>query len=250
MSQVLFTPLSMNEAHCKTSFCVCQSLSGGGRAGRGSEWPGVWWPVASGPCQPGYACWTTASRQHVALTGHPKDGTWASQVVELIPHRRANRQYIAMSDDELWRFLDEQRLMTVAFATDSYPHLTPVWYVVAEHALFFRASSNKAKAKLADGALVSCSVEGGDAFTELRGAMIRGAAEHVSDPVMIERYHRLKAEKYAGLSSDYLDMPESWRVERAREQPVIIRITPHRMSSWDNRKLLAHQPEAHRPNPA
>jgi hypothetical protein len=153
-------------------------------------------------------------------------------------HRRSNRQYVAMTDDELWQFLAEQKVMLFSFVLgDGYPHLSPIWYVTMDHVIYFRATSNKVKATVTDGAKVCCAVEQGEKFTDLRGAIIWGRARVIRDQHLIERYNVLAREKYTGLSSADLSVPEEWARQREEDPYTFIAVAPERLSSWDNRKL-------------
>ena len=54
-------------------------------------------------------------------------------------HRRANRQYVRMTDDEVWKFLETRDRLFVAFTmTDGYPHVTPYWFCVIEGKIYLR----------------------------------------------------------------------------------------------------------------
>lgn len=156
----------------------------------------------------------------------------------MIEYRRANKQYVAMTEAEVWSFIDARKVMFIAFVgADGYPHLTPVWHVSDGARIWFRATSNKVKVKLADGAKVCCAFEDGVRFTELRGVVLWGRSSIVRDPAVLERYDALKARKFAGLSSQDLPMPAEWLRERSTETHTIVEVVPERISSWDNRKL-------------
>ncbi len=159
---------------------------------------------------------------------------------------RVHKSYVAMTRDEVWRFIDAQRTMFVAFGVDDdFPHLTPVWYVLADQKLYFRTSAGKMKARLADAGRVCCSIADGERFTELRGVMVRGRTRLVSEADLVERYRQLKAVKYAGLTSADLEVPDLWSRSRGAEAQAIIEIAPERISSWDNRKLASWREEVH-----
>ena len=159
---------------------------------------------------------------------------------------RVHKSYVAMTPEEVWRFIDGQRTMFIAFGTDDgFPHLTPVWYVLADEKLYFRTTTGKTKAKLADAGRVCCSIADGERFTELRGVMVRGRTRLVSEADLTEQYQRLKAVKYAGLTSADLEVPDLWSRARSAEAQTIIEITPERITSWDNRKLASWRQEVH-----
>jgi nitroimidazol reductase NimA-like FMN-containing flavoprotein (pyridoxamine 5'-phosphate oxidase superfamily) len=156
---------------------------------------------------------------------------------------RANRQYVAMTSDEVWQFINSQKVMYVAFASeDGYPHVTPVWHISIDRVVYFRATSNKVKAKLADNAKVCCALADGEGFTELRGVVIRGRARVLTDAALIQRCRDLIDAKYAGLRSRDLGVPDRWLAARDAESSSMIEVAPVRISSWDNSKLDAWEP--------
>lgn len=153
-------------------------------------------------------------------------------------HRRSNRQYVAMTDEEVWQFVAEQKVMLFSFVlANGYPHLSPIWYVTLDDVIYFRVTSNKVKATVADGAKVCCAVEEGEKYTDLRGAIIWGRATVVRDQHLVERYKLLAREKYSGVASADLSVPEEWARQREADPYTFIAIVPERISSWDNRKL-------------
>jgi general stress protein 26 len=156
----------------------------------------------------------------------------------MITYHRVNKQYVAMGEVQVWDFLETRRVLMTAFVReDGYPHLTPVWFVIADRKIYFRATSNKVKVKLAEGAKVCCAAEDGSGFDQLRGVVVWGRSRIVTELRLIERYNTLKSVKYAGASSTELDMPEAWARRRAIDPLTIIEIAPERISSWDNTKL-------------
>jgi nitroimidazol reductase NimA-like FMN-containing flavoprotein (pyridoxamine 5'-phosphate oxidase superfamily) len=162
-----------------------------------------------------------------------------------VPHVRVNRQYVAMTSAEVWRFVDSQKVMFVAFVDENeYPHVTPVWHVSIDGTLYFRATSTKVKAKLADHAKVCCTLADGERFTELRGVVIRGRAQVLTDDALIKRCGDLIDEKYVGLRSRDLNVPGRWLAARNAEASSMIEVTPERISSWDNSKLDSWNPDS------
>src|SRR5258708_37998880 len=84
---------------------------------------------------------------------------------KMISYRRINRQYVAMSEEEVWDYLEPKNTIYVAFVQDDgYPHLTPVWFVVMDRKLYFRGSSYKVKFRLARSAKVCCACDDGTKY--------------------------------------------------------------------------------------
>jgi nitroimidazol reductase NimA-like FMN-containing flavoprotein (pyridoxamine 5'-phosphate oxidase superfamily) len=162
-----------------------------------------------------------------------------------VPYVRVNRQYVAMTETEVWSFINSQKVMFAAFVDENeYPHVTPVWHVAIDGTVYFRATSNKVKAKLANGAKVCCTLADGERFTELRGVVIRGRARVVMDAALIKRCSDLINEKYVGLRSRDVGVPDRWLTARDAEITSMIEVTPERISSWDNSKLDSWNPDS------
>jgi nitroimidazol reductase NimA-like FMN-containing flavoprotein (pyridoxamine 5'-phosphate oxidase superfamily) len=163
-----------------------------------------------------------------------------------ITYKRVNRQYVAMTTDEVWSFIDSQKVMFVGY-TDSNgdPHVTPVWHIRIDGTVYFRATSNKVKAKLADNSPVCCTIADGERFTELRGVVIRGNSRLVRAAGLVERCSELLDEKYVGLRSRDLQVPERWMAARELDGSSMIEVTPWQISSWDNSKLDAWDDQPH-----
>jgi nitroimidazol reductase NimA-like FMN-containing flavoprotein (pyridoxamine 5'-phosphate oxidase superfamily) len=158
-------------------------------------------------------------------------------------YARVNRQYVAMTTEEVWDFVDSQKVMYAAFVDENeYPHVTPVWHVSIGELVYFRATSNKVKAKLADNAKVCCTLADGEGFTELRGVVIRGHSRVLDDPELIQRCNELMDAKYTGLRSRDLGVSGRWLAARDSESSTMIEVTPVKISSWDNSKLDSWEP--------
>ena len=143
-----------------------------------------------------------------------------------------------MSDEELERFLVEERTVTCAtVGPNGRPHLMPLWYVPKRHELtaWTFAKSQKAR-NLERDAHATLQIEAGEEYGELRGAMLEcdGALERD-----VERVARLGLElmrRYSGGASDE-DLEAGVRAQAPKR--VGMRFTPTRIVSWDHRKLGA-----------
>ena len=152
--------------------------------------------------------------------------------------RRANRQYVAMTDEEIWSFLESKDRLFVAFPMrDSYPHLTPVWFCIVDKRIYLRTQDYKVKAKLAEYGKVCCSIDDGTEYKELRGVTIWGRSRVVTEEDLIQTVSGTINAKYKRVQWKESEMPRRWVAERKREHRAFIEIIPTRISSWDNRKL-------------
>src|SRR5262249_31303283 len=78
---------------------------------------------------------------------------------------------------------------------------------------------------------VALMIEAGDAYGELRGMMIRGICEIIEDPgvVLSALTHRTEA-------ASSRRPPAAGAVASAPKR-VLLKVTPHKVTSWDHRKL-------------
>jgi PPOX class probable F420-dependent enzyme len=147
------------------------------------------------------------------------------------------RAAVRMSDDEVADFL--QRAMKVQVATinrDGSPHLTTLFYVVHEDRIAFwtYASSQKIK-NLERDPRITCLVEDGDDYFELRGVSISGRAELVTDPDLIREIGTAVADRMAG-GADLGDLGRDL-VERQVSKRYAVLVEPEKVASWDHRKM-------------
>jgi PPOX class probable F420-dependent enzyme len=157
--------------------------------------------------------------------------------VSLAPRMPTRRDEIRMSDEELERFLGEQR--TLACATvgpKGRPHLIPLWYVPGEGELrcWTFAKSQKAR-NLERDPRATVQVDAGEEYGELRGAMLECDVELERD---VERVATIGLElmrRYAtdGPAEDELEAG----VRAQAPKRVGMRFRPTRIVTWDHRKL-------------
>jgi PPOX class probable F420-dependent enzyme len=145
------------------------------------------------------------------------------------------RSQIVMSAGEVARFLQEQRVATLAtIGPSGRPHLVAMWYGLIDGVVWFetKAKSQKAVNLRRDGR-VTVMVEAGHTYDTLRGVSLEGRGTIVDDPDALwavgvsvwERYHGAYSEEARPM------------VEAMLHKRVAIRIDAERVRSWDHRKL-------------
>jgi nitroimidazol reductase NimA-like FMN-containing flavoprotein (pyridoxamine 5'-phosphate oxidase superfamily) len=153
-------------------------------------------------------------------------------------HRRANRQYVAMTDSEVWQFLDSREKIFVAFPMkDGFPHVSPVWFCVLDKKIYVRTHDYKVKTKLAKAGKSCCTADDGRTYRELRGVIIWGRCRLVTEHELIERVEKILNMRYEAQQWKASEMPKSWVEERKVENRAYVEIIPERISSWDNSKI-------------
>jgi PPOX class probable F420-dependent enzyme len=148
------------------------------------------------------------------------------------PAPRNRRQQIQLTPDEQEAFLRQHH--KAAFATidkDGFPHVVGMNYFVEDGA-FYMTSYGKAQkvVNARRNPKVGLMVETGDSYAELRGVMVRGHCE------IIEDVDAVKAAFAARGEGQVPRAPAPGAVASAPKR-VVLKIVPHRVTSWDHRKL-------------
>jgi nitroimidazol reductase NimA-like FMN-containing flavoprotein (pyridoxamine 5'-phosphate oxidase superfamily) len=156
----------------------------------------------------------------------------------LVIYHRANKQYVAMTKAEVWRFIESQSRVFLAFTMPGgYPHLTPIWFTVHRGNLYMRAQTYKVKVRLAAAGKACVAVDAGESYRELRGVVIWGRSSIVEEKSLISLLQGKFEKKYARLQWKAKEMPKSWVAERGKEARAFIELVPEKVASWDNRKV-------------
>ena len=147
----------------------------------------------------------------------------------------SRRDQIRMSDEEIRSFLQEQRTLQVATIDhDGWPHLISMWYVLINDQIVFwtYAKSQKAVNLRRDDRL-TCLVETGVRYDELRGVQIKGRAIIKDDRETVQRIGEAIFERNTG------PLNENTRLLVAAQaaKRVLVFVEPVEVVSWDHRKL-------------
>jgi PPOX class probable F420-dependent enzyme len=140
-----------------------------------------------------------------------------------------------MTDAEVAEFLAAERTLQVAsIRPDGTPHLVPMWFEVLDGriAMWTYAKSQKGRNLRRDPRL-TCLVEAGETYGELRGVSIAGRAELHDDYDTVFAVGEALYRRYQG------DMTHETRkgVEAEARKRIAIFVDPLRTASWDHRKL-------------
>jgi PPOX class probable F420-dependent enzyme len=148
---------------------------------------------------------------------------------------RHQRARIWMSDAAIAEFLDESSAMSMASLNgDGTIHLVAMWYVVIDGAItcWTKAKSQKVQ-NLRRNPAVTCLVEDGVAYDELRGVQIAGTAEIFDDhDQLLAMGKRLFERRFGRYSDEHLAT-----VEQMMHKRVGIVVHPSRIASWDHTLL-------------
>ena len=144
------------------------------------------------------------------------------------------RERIRMTPAEVRHFLSEERLLNIAtIGPTGWPHLVAMWFVTeGDDLAFWTFSSSQKVANLRRDNRITCLVEAGETYEELRGVEIRGRARLVEDPERVVELGRRLADRYhdQGLTDRELVMAQA-------PKRIGIVVEPDATVSWDHRKL-------------
>ena len=147
----------------------------------------------------------------------------------------SRRDMIRMNDEEIRAFLEEQRTLQVATIDhDGWPHLVAMWYaLINDQVVFWTYAKSQKAINLRRDARLTCLVETGEHYDELRGVQIKGRAILNNDQETVRRIAEVIYERYTGPLND------ATRQIIAAQAPkrVLVFVEPVEIVSWDHRKL-------------
>jgi PPOX class probable F420-dependent enzyme len=148
----------------------------------------------------------------------------------------SRRDQIRMSDDEVQAFLAERHTMDVAtIGADGRPHLVAMWYgFFPDGQLGFWTYGRSQKiVNLRRDPRLTCLVETGTAYEELRGVELVADATVIDDREEVLAIGASVFDRYTGPYT-----PEARPVlEQVGAKRAAVRITVRDVVSWDHRKL-------------
>ncbi len=147
----------------------------------------------------------------------------------------SRRNSIKMNEEEIQAFLQEERTLQVATIDhDGYPHLVAMWYAFFDHQIAFWKYARSQKAiNLRRDPRLTCLVEAGKPYEELRGVQIKGQAILYDDLATVQQFGALISERYTG------PLNENTRpllIAQAAKRIAVV-VKPVEVVSWDHRKL-------------
>jgi PPOX class probable F420-dependent enzyme len=152
-----------------------------------------------------------------------------------------------MSDAEVAEMLAAGRKVQLATINpDGYPHLVTMYYTLVDGKIVFWTYRTSQKAlNLARDPRISCLVETGEAYFDLRGVQIQGTVKTITDADAVYQIglaignvmgNALAGASAAGTRADD-DAVNDYVANAARKRYGYI-VEPARVISWDHTKLL------------
>jgi len=142
-----------------------------------------------------------------------------------------------MSDEEVDDFLRGRHSMAVAtLDADGRPHVVAMWYGFLDGAPAFETYRKSQKVvNLRRDPRMTCLVEEGNRYDELRGVELVATGTIVDDPEALVKVARSLFERYeTGFGPDQGDDYISFMVAKR----VVVRVDVEQVVSWDHSKLI------------
>ena len=109
----------------------------------------------------------------------------------------SRRAQITMTEAEVEAFLDEQRTMSIAtIGRDGRPHVIAMWYAFLDGVpSFWTFAKSQKVVNLRRDPRITCMVEAGDTYDQLRGVELVARGEIIEDAAEVERFGVLEFER-------------------------------------------------------
>ena len=143
------------------------------------------------------------------------------------------RRQIQLTPDEQAAFFRERKKAALAtIDKDGFPHVVAMNYFARDGA-FYMTSYGKAQkvVNVRRNPKVALMMESGDAYSELRGVMIRGHCEILEGEEAVRAAFAARGEAQASPS------PVQPGAVSSAPKRVVLKIVPEKVISWDHRKL-------------
>lgn len=147
------------------------------------------------------------------------------------------RASITMTDEEIAAYLDEQRVLNVAtIGPSGHPHVVAMWYAVIDGTVCFWTFGKSQKVlNLRRDPKMTCLIESGEVYQELRGLELVGTGELVEDFDEVLRIGKTVGVRYNGEGA-ISDAAMPFLEAQARKR-IGVRVRVEQIVSWDHRKL-------------
>ncbi|TYK49294.1 pyridoxamine 5'-phosphate oxidase family protein [Actinomadura decatromicini] len=152
------------------------------------------------------------------------------------------REQIRMTPDEVAAYLAESYKVQVAtVGRDGAPHLVTMFYALLDGKIAFTTYRASQKVlNLRRNPTMTCLVEDGVEYGELRGVSLYGRGVVIDDPEPRNKVGMVVGSRMAGLPvpeiGEPIDPVVAEGIERAVAKRVLVVMEPDRVVSWDHRK--------------
>jgi PPOX class probable F420-dependent enzyme len=145
------------------------------------------------------------------------------------------RAQIKMTPEEVDAFLHERHAMTMStIGADGAIHSVAMWYGFLEGAIAFETKAKAQKVvNLRRDPRLTCLVEAGETYDQLRGVTLVGRGEIVDDP---DRMWELGISVFERYNAPYTEEMKPF-VEVMLNKRVVVKLHVDKTITWDHRKL-------------
>ena len=146
------------------------------------------------------------------------------------------REKIRMGTEEIEEFIEEQKSLQVGtINSDGSIHLSTLWFAVFDGLIVFETYTSSQKVvNLERDPRITVLLEDGLEYNNLRGLMIKGTANLVSEPTEVKKVAREVIKRNQPEIPDEMldDAAASLAVKR-----TVVTVVPEKVVSWDHRKI-------------
>jgi PPOX class probable F420-dependent enzyme len=148
----------------------------------------------------------------------------------------SNRPRVSMTPDEVQGMLAACRKLQLATINrDGTPHLVAMYYGLLDGQIAFWTYRTSQKARnLERDPRLTCLVEDGGEYFDLRGVQVNGVVRTVTEPDELAAIGRLVAGRMPGIPPEALD---DYVAHGVRKRWGYV-VQPRAVTSWDHGKLL------------
>ncbi|WP_312881955.1 pyridoxamine 5'-phosphate oxidase family protein [Actinomadura alba] len=150
----------------------------------------------------------------------------------------SDRNRIAMTEDEVSALVTEHRKLQLGTINpDGTPHLVTMFYAMVDDKIAFWTYRTSQKARnIERDPRVTCLIETGEDYFELRGALIYGNAKVMTEQNEVRYVGAEVVRRMMDLQDD--DVAPFVEQTAAKRHAYIVE--PVRVASWDHRKLAGN----------
>jgi PPOX class probable F420-dependent enzyme len=142
------------------------------------------------------------------------------------------RQQIQLTAAEQAEFLQQPHKAALAtIDKDGFPHVVAMGYLAKDGVIYMTSYGKAQKVlNLRRNPKVGVMIETGQSYAEFRGVMIRGVCEIIEEPEAVARTMR-------ELAGNQPEGAAPGAAASSAPKRVVLKITPHKVASWDHTKL-------------
>ena len=153
------------------------------------------------------------------------------------PAGARRREHVRMSPAQVRAYLDGPHTMIVATnGVGGFPHQVAVFYIMdGDNPLFWSYRKAQKIVNIGRDSRVSCLVETGVDYRELRGVLLTGRAHVSAEPAVVEHTWRRLTEKYSGP----ITPADVANFQRQADKRCVVAVEVAGLVTWDHSKLPA-----------